>query len=218
MKFIRKIRRVFTPKTHCQPIFSNQVMHLKQASAILLDMMRTDDIDQRRRLEKEVKICEVQGDAILTEFFEQLNERFVTVLNRTDLQTVSLNIDEVLDHVNDSAKALLRYLPSRIDPSLIELAEYISAEADALARIFVRFDDMKKGYQDLIQQCDRITELEHAADETYEDYIGYLFSNEKDAIELMKYKNIAEMLEETTDTAKKVSDHIRKLLLRYVVE
>ena len=67
-------------------------------------------------------------------------------------------------------------------------------------------------------QCDRITELEHAADDTYEEYVGYIFQNQTDAIELMKSKNIAEMLEATTDTAKVFSDHIRKLLLRYVIE
>ena len=64
--------------------------------------------------------------------------------------------------------------------------------------------------------CDRITELEHAADDAYEEYIGEIFRNEKNAIELMKYKNLAEELELTTDSAKKVSDHIRKLLLRYM--
>jgi uncharacterized protein Yka (UPF0111/DUF47 family) len=64
-------------------------------------------------------------------------------------------------------------------------------------------------------QCDRVTELEHAADETFEDYISFIFKNEKDPIQLIKYKNIAEILESSTDAAKRVSDTVRKIIIRY---
>ena len=77
-------------------------------------------------------------------------------------------------------------------------------------------NNFKDNFKQIINQCDRITELEHAADETYEEYVGYIFQNETDPIELMKYKNIAEALEETSDTAKRISDNIRMVLLKYM--
>ena len=46
--------------------------------------------------------------------------------------------------------------------------------------------------------------------------MGYIFQNESDPIELMKYKNIAEVLEETSDTAKRISDTVRMILLKYL--
>lgn len=218
MKLLKRIRRFFSPRTHFQPIFSRQAAYIRQASSALLSIVTTDDILERKRLEKEVKLCEVQGDALLTEFYEQLNENYISRINRADMQTVAVKIDNVLDSINDSAKSVLRYMPDQMDPQLVELAEYIVTEADALSLLVSGFDDMRKNFSDMTLQCDRITELEHAADETYEEYIGNIFQNEKDAIELMKHKNIAEMLESSTDMAKAVSDHIRKLLLRYVVE
>ncbi len=218
MTILRHFRRIFSPRTHFQPIFSQQAAYIRQASAALLQMMKTDDISERKRLEKEVKMCEIQGDAMLTEFYEQLNDKFFSMLHSSDLQTVAMNIDNILDNINDSAKSIIRYMPQTLGSQLVELAEYICAEADALTLIVTGMDEMKKRFSDMTIQCDRITELEHAADETYEEYVGYIFQNETDAIELMKHKNIAEMLEATTDTAKTFSDHIRKLLLRYVVE
>ena len=218
MTILRRFRRIFSPRTHFQPIFSQQAAYIGQASKALLSMMKTDDISERRRLEKEVKLCEIQGDAMLTEFYEQLNDKYFSTFHSSDLQTVAMNIDNILDNINDSAKSILRYMPHKMDVQLIELAEYICAEADALILIVAGMDEMKKKFSEMTIQCDRITELEHAADETYEDYVGYIFQNETNAIELMKHKNIAEMLEATTDTAKTFSDHIRKLLLRYVVE
>ena len=218
MTILRRFRRVFSPRTHFQPIFSQQAAYIRQASKGLLQMMKSDDISERKRLEKEVKMCEIQGDAMLTEFYEQLNDKYFSFLHSYYLQTFAMNIDDILDNIIYSAKSILRYMPQKIDSQLVELAEYICAESDALTLIVSGMDEMKKKFSDMTIQCDRITELEHAADETYEEYVGYIFKNETDAIELMKYKNIAEMLEATTDTAKVFSDHIRKLLLRYVVE
>ena len=64
-------------------------------------------------------------------------------------------------------------------------------------------------------QCDRITELEHAADDAFAEYIGFIFTKESNPIELIKYKNIVEAFEATTDAAKRVSDSVRKMIMRY---
>jgi len=49
-----------------------------------------------------------------------------------------------------------------------------------------------------------------------EEYIGFIFKNEKDAIQVIKYKNIAELLEAATDAAKRVSDNVRKVILKHM--
>ena len=58
--------------------------------------------------------------------------------------------------------------------------------------------------------------MEHAADDAYEDYIGFIFKNESNAIEVIKFKNIAEALESATDSAKSLSDAIRKVIYKYI--
>ena len=209
--FFRK--KIFASRTHFSPTFSQQAAYIRQASAALSAMVGTTDEAEWRRLEREVKVCEVQGDAMLTELYEELYDNIVSFVDREHLQTIAMYIDEFLDNINASAKSILLYSPRRIDRQLVELAQYIKAEADALTDVISMLDDIKHNFSALTLQCDRISELEHAADDSYEEYIGYIFQNEKDPIELMKYKNIAEYLELTTDSAKKVSDHVRKILL-----
>ncbi len=215
MKLIKRFRSLFASRTHILPIYTQQVAYIKQASSALVKMTATSGHDEWKRLEKEVKLCETQGDAMLTEFYEQLYERIFTPLDRIDLQAIAMYMDEFLDNINDSAKSILLYLPERIDPQLAELAQYIESEADALKDLVVCLENVKANFSSLTLVCDRITELEHAADDAYEEYIGHVFHNEKNPIELMKYKNIAEMFEDTTDAAKRVSDYVRKMLLRY---
>ena len=127
-----------------------------------------------------------------------------------------MHIDEFLDTINDSAKTITLYMPQRIDPQICDLATYIRAEADALKKMLPYLGDVKRNFAQINLQCERITEIEHAADDVFAEYIGFIFTNDKDAIEIMKYKNIAEAFESATDAAKVVSDCVRKMILRYV--
>ncbi len=216
MKLIKFFRRLVSRRQQYVPAFASQATYLQQASEALCRMTETTDKAQWRLYEKEIKACEVQGDALLAEFQEQLYESLMTNVRRSDMQTIAMSIDEFLDHINDSAKSILLYMPARMDAQIRDLAQYIHTEANALRVIMGMMDNPRKNYSQIALQCERITELEHAADDAFAEYIGYVFNNESNAIEVMKYKNIAEAFEATTDAAKDVSDNIRKIVLRYV--
>lgn len=216
MGIFKRRCKSFRLNSHFLPLLVQQVDFAGKAADALSEMMKSTDPVEWQRREKEVKQCEIQGDAILAEFYEELYETFVPLKDRDDIQTVAMNIDIFLDQINTSAKSMMLYLPDRIDQQLMDLAQYISNEAEALKNIFSMMDNMKGNFSSITMQCDRITELEHAGDDSYEEYIGEIFRNEKNPIELMKYKNIAEALESATDAAKRISDHIRKILLRYI--
>lgn len=216
MKLVKIFRRLLGRKQQYIPVFIQQVTYIQQASQALCRMTETMEPTQWRLYEKEIKACEVQGDAMLTEFHEMLYESLMASLRRSDLQTIAMSIDDFLDHINDSAKAILLYKPERIDMQIKDLAQFINTEAEALRKMMELLSDPRRNYARIVMQCDRITELEHAGDDTFAEYIGYIFTNEDNAIEVMKYKNIAEAFESATDAAKAVSDIVRKIVLRYV--
>lgn len=216
MKLVKVIRRLFGPKQHYIPVFIQQSTYLQQASEALCRMTETTDEAQWMLHEKEVKACEIQGDALLTEFHEQLYESIMASIRRGDMQTIAMSMDDFLDHINDSAKSIRLYRPCRIDAQIKDLAQYIAAEADALRKVMEMLTDPRRNYAQIVLQCERITELEHASDDVFAEYIGHIFTNEENAIEVMKYKNIAESFEAATDAAKSVSDIVRKVILRYI--
>lgn len=200
---------------HYLPVFIQQTAYVRHAAEALYMMTDTMEPAQWRKYEKEIKACEIQGDAILAELHEYLYGAIIRRIRRSDVQTIAMNIDEFLDAINDAAKSIPQYSPKRIDTHIADLAQYIMAEADSLVRMMPYLGEMKKNYSQISVQCERITELEHAADDTYSEYISYIFEKESDPIELMKYKNIAEILEAATDAAKRVSYSIRKIIVRY---
>lgn len=197
------------------PILTDQAEFLCSTSRLLLSMFETKDASSWARTEHEIKSCETQGDALLTEFHELLNERLVQV-DKLDLQAVSMAMDDCLDVIKDTSKAILIYAPEHLDDQLKDLAHIIVDQAEALKKMVPELNQIKKHYSSISLCCERVTELEHAADDAYEDYIGYIFNNMDDVKELVKCKNLAEMLENATDACKKISDNVRKLLLNHM--
>ena len=93
MGFVSLCRRICSRKQNYVPVFAQQAAFLHHAAGALCEMLDTLDHSQWRRLEKDVKACEVQGDALLTEFHEQLYENIISKMRRSDIQTIAMNVD-----------------------------------------------------------------------------------------------------------------------------
>ena len=218
MHLLRTLRHLFDGKRDLRPVFSRQADLLCQSSDTLVRMLNTLDPEQWKVCQREIKSCEKQGDALLTDFREQLSERLMGSLNRTDLTTIAMSMDDSLDVIKDAAKAVQIYQPRKIDPQLQELAQLISSEAHALRELLPMIWQIKEKFSAITLLCDRVTEMEHAADDAYEEYIGYIFTEEEDIREMTKYKNLAELLEKATDSEKHVADCVRLMVLRFLHE
>ena len=218
MHLLRSLRHLFDGKHDLTPVFARQADLLCQSSDTLVRMLSTLDPEQWKVCQREIKSCETQGDALLTDFREQLSFRLMGSLNRTDLTTIAMSMDDSLDVIKDAAKAVQIYQPRKIDPQLQELAQLISSEAHALRDLLPMLWHIKEKASAISLQCDRVTEMEHAADDAYEEYIGYIFTKEEDLREMTKYKNLAELFEKATDSQKHVADCVRLMVLRFLHE
>ena len=208
--------RLFYPMRELLPIFDRQAQLLCDSSKLLCEMQQTLDRDHWKQVFSEIRNNEHLGDAQLTEFREQSFHAILSTGVRRELTTIAMALDDVLDVIKDASNALNIYQPAKIDPQLQDLARIIWEESLALKAIFPLLMDIRKNASAITLQADRVTELEHEADEAYENYIGYIFTQEPDLREMTKYKNLAELYEKATDTEKRVSDCIRILVMRFL--
>ena len=209
------LARFLYPMRELVPIFEKQASLLEDSARLLCDMQLTLDPSRWRQTFYDIRNNEHKGDAMLTEFREVQRTLPLRTGVRRELSTIAMALDDALDVVKDASNAINIYNPAKIDPQLQELTRIIVEEARALKQIFPLLVDVKKNASVILLQADRVTELEHDADEAYEAYVGYIFSEEPDIREMTKYKNLAELYEKATDTEKRVSDCIRILLMRY---
>ena len=209
------LARFLYPMRELVPIFEKQASLLEDSARLLCDMQLTLDPSRWRQTFYEIRNNEHKGDAMLTEFREVQRTLPLRTGVRRELSTIAMALDDALDVVKDASNAINIYNPAKIDTQLQELTRIIVEEARALRQIFPLLSDIRKNSAVILLQADRVTELEHDADEAYEAYVGYIFSEEPDIREMTKYKNLAELYEKATDTEKRVSDCIRILLMRY---
>ena len=211
------LNNIFTKdrrEKHFFPTYLQQAETVQVAAKYLKELVKSDDPEERRLLSRMIKKQETTGDELLREFYFELNEAFVTPFDREDMNALAMDLDKFLDFINHSAKTILMYNPKRIDKQIKEIIDNIHEDASTMIEIFSLMDDLGKNHQQISDLCQKVTLIEHAVDDIYGDYISYLFANEKDEIELLKYKEIAQVIEDTTDRAKDVTTTIKSLIIK----
>ena len=211
-----KFWRLFHPTQDLIPILERQSALLCKSASQFCEMQNSLDPETWKNYFKEMRNLEHQGDALLTEFREQIARVALGPGVRRELTTISMAMDDCLDVLKDCSNALNIYKPAKIDEQLKELTRINLDEIKAIRQLMPLLSDIKKNATAITLQADRVTELEHDADETYENYVGYIFSQEPDMREMTKYKNLAELYEKATDSGKHVADCVRILLMRFV--
>lgn len=205
--FVVKEKRFF-------PLFNESSQNILKAAGLLLDQTKETDPDNRRMLAHRIKECETAGDHITTQILNELLDAFVTPFDRDDIHNLAEKMDTFLDNIRDASKKISMYQPEATTPQLIQIAEYIKKDAEVLVNITGKFETMRKDVKAIDDLCDEIKEIEHIVDDVYESYMSHIFSEETNAVELIKKKNIAQALEDTTDVAKSMSNTVRSIVVK----
>lgn len=195
-------------------LYREQVETVEYAASLLDRFVKADALQSREELCREIKKCESKGDWIADEIFESLYKARHTFINREYLQTLASHIESFMDGIHDCAKKMLIYHPIAIDKIWVEIVESILEDAKIISGLINEFSAIKEKAKFLMQKCLRIKEIEHEVDDMYECYMSNLFQIEKNAIELIKNKNIIQHLEDTTDRAKDISDCFKTIIVK----
>ena len=196
------------------PLFVQSAQNIKEASELLVQQAKSSDPDERKMLAHRIKEHERKGDEINGKVVDVLIEAYLTPFDRDDIHDLAEIMDSFLDSIRDASKKIAIYQPKDPSRKLVEIAEYIDKAAGIMVEITGKFDTMRKEAKIIDKLCDDIREIEHNVDDIYESYMSNLFDKEKDAIELVKKKNIAQALEDTSDIAKSVSNKMRSIVVK----
>ena len=157
-----------------------------------------------------IKTIEHNGDNITHDIMTQLNQTFVTPFDREDIHELCSKIDDVLDLTNSVAGRLVIYRVERIRPGVADLARILSL---ATAEIVVAVRTLGKP-NDILKHCIEINRLENEGDRVCRTLIAGLFESEKDPVEIIKWKEIIEVIETAIDKCEDVANVIESVVLK----
>ena len=206
----------FTPK---EPKFFPLLKQLSEvlvsSSAVLVESMQHDKPEERSSYYKKIKDLEREGDRLAHLIFDELGTTFITPFDREDIQALASHMDDVIDGINSCAKRIAIYNPRPIGDSGKELSLLVQKEADYICKAMDELDTFRKNPATLREYCSKLHDIENQSDDVYELFITKLFEEEKDCIEIIKIKEIMQILEKTTDSAEYVGKILRTLIVKY---
>lgn len=185
------------------------------AATIVIDCVQSTSHEESVALYKLVKERELKGDVIQNQIFDELNDTFITPFDREDINSLSTKLDDFTDLINSCAKRIMLYNPKAMPESSVRLAELVQDAAKCLHLAVGELAMMRKSPDKIKEYCKELKEIEHKADDVYEHFLIDLFQNEKDAIEIIKLKEILHELERATDAAEAVGKIIKTIIIKY---
>ena len=203
----------FVPKEKkFYPLYQQQAAYIDKAATLLRQMLLETDLDQLEALRKDIKVCETEGDKVLRDFYSQLFATVLTPFDRDDVHELAEMMDTFLDRIDDSANIILTRRFLAVDEDLTTMADNIMFAAQNLSNIIVDMPQMLDKRKEINRLCQEIKTLENESDVLYGSYISKLFQQNYSLTEIIKRKDLVQVLENTTNSVKYISDKIRSII------
>lgn len=207
---------IFKPKEDkFFPLLSQMADVIEAASELIVECVQVKTHEEVVEYFKKIKEQERLGDKLQNQIFNELNNTFITPFDREDINNLSSKLDDVTDYINSSAKRIMLYNPKEMPESAKILAKLVEESSTWLTKAIDELNVLKKNPEQISEYCSHLGEIEHKADDVYEHFLINLFEHEKDAIEIIKLKDILHELEKATDAAETVGKIIKTMIVKY---
>ncbi|MDP1744315.1 MAG: DUF47 family protein [Bacteroidota bacterium] len=194
-------------------LFEKATANLIDISKALVEMVSTTSLDRRKELIREIERLEHVGDSITHETFHELSANFITPYDREDIHSLISAIDDIADYVHGSSKRIELYKVETMTPAIIKLAELIEKCSEELHNAVCELKNMKN-INKIKEACVRINSIENHADDIFDMAIAKLFEEEKNAIEIIKMKEVLLALETATDMCEDAANVLESILVK----
>lgn len=189
-------------------MFSELAANLDAAAQLLVEFMGDGD---RESIAAVILEHEHVGDKIVHDIVRRLNKSFITPIDREDIYDLVSTVDDILDDIEAAADAMVLYRVGKPTSQARAQAEVL-AKATAILRICM--DNLAKP-KGLDEHIIAVNSLENEGDRIIRDATAQLFNGEMDPIEVIKWKDIYELLEAAIDECEHVANVIESIVLKH---
>lgn len=181
-----------------------------QAGArLLVKMLATEPPDWS--IADDLKRLEHNCDQLAHDSLRRLNQTFVTPLDREDIHALALSLDDVMDMIDAAGGCVRLYEVTNVRFGARELADNLVKCSDQLAEAMRKLES-RQGLEAHVIEMNR---LENEADDIHREAISRLFREETNPIEVLKWKEILDLLERATDDCEDVANLVESVLVKY---
>ncbi len=202
---------LFPKDTNFYDLFERGVGKVYEGVQALADLVK--DFSNVPLKAKRIKDIEHEADLITHETIEKLNKTFVTPLDREDIHGLISSLDNILDHVEAAADKFSLYRIPEVQPDAVLLTDVLIHSVKEVQTTIGKLRNLKDA--DLIlKHCIEINRLENEGDFVYRTAIAKLFEQGGDPLNVIKWKEVYDSIENAIDSCEDVANVIEGVTLK----
>jgi len=161
-----------------------------------------------------LKVLETDCDMQAHKILKKLNESFITPFDREDIYNIARDMDDIVDCVEEVANRFMVFDVKEMRPEAIVMADLIMQSIRELDVLFKHLKEIKLNTI-VREQIIEVNRIENEGDIIYRRALTKLFKNEKDPVEIIKWKQLYELLEESMDSCENVANIMEGLVMKH---
>jgi len=190
-------------------MFVDDAANVLGGARLLEAMLRNYDTIERRA--GEIRDAEHRGDEISHNIGHRLEKTFVTPFDREEIIALITGLDDVLDYIEEVADTFVLYHITTPTDTAVQQAAIVVKQCEQLHQALLHL----RGFNDLERYWIEVHRLENEGDRVARSAIADLFSNGQDPIEIIKWKEIYNLLEGTIDKCEDVANIIERIVVKH---
>ena len=195
-------------------LFNRSAENTLEGARLLHDLLESYvDVERKARHLKDI---EHTGDEITHEVFRALNRTFVTPLDREDISHLASALDDVIDWIEETSRYIRLAKIDTPTPLAKQFGKVILEQCEQIARAVPLLED-RRNAETLQRATQEIHRLENEGDDLLADAVASLYDGVTEVPQLinaMRWGDIYQLLEDTTDKAEQVATALSNIALK----
>jgi uncharacterized protein len=212
---LNSIGKLFMPKNKIfYNLFEEVAETVRIMGAVLKQLVNETDVDKRASLTTQLEDLEHLNDDHTHKIFTELGRNFITPFDREDIHYLASALDDIADYIYSSAKKIMFYRVNPNDPGIQKMVELIDQGTVSVQSAVAELRDMKN-LRKITEALVRVNDIENQADDIFDLSIEKLFNQENDFKEVIKRREIYQVLELVTDKCEDAANVIESIIVKY---
>ncbi|NRD78261.1 DUF47 domain-containing protein [Bacillus sp. BRMEA1] len=192
-------------------LLSNISVNLKESANFFTDY-KLKDISDLKIFSEKMKEFESKGDSYVHEVIKELNDAFITPIEREDILHLAMSMDDVLDGLEGTAAMFEMYSITQADDFMKQFVAAIQSSVHEIDKAVALLSNKK--LPQIREHAIKIKDYESKCDNILRHSIKNLFNVEKDPIRIIQYKEIYENLENVADSCQNVANTLETIIMK----
>lgn len=195
-------------------LFEQVASTVYEMSIKLRELVNEPDGHRRAQIVSQIEDMEHKNDDSTHQIFTELGRNFITPFDREDIHYLATSLDDIADYIFASSKKINFYKVNPNDSGIQKMAELIYNSCIEIKKAVLGLRDMKN-LREMTESLVKVNSIENQADDVFDMSIEMLFQQENDFKEVIKKKEIYQVLEVATDKCEDAANVIESIIVKY---